>query len=273
MTVTNRHPDLMATLAEGINHLASTEEWRRYLSFQSRFHRYSFGNVLLIAAQCPGATRVAGFSTWRKMGRPVRKGEKAIWILAPMIARGAGSDPGAEPEGRVVRGFKFVPVFDLAQTDGDAIPSACNRLTGDDAAGHYATLLSVAHSLGFAVEDHRFSGSTNGDCSHSGHRIRIEAANAPAQRVKTLAHEITHALLHGHPESRARAELEAESSAYVVCRALGIDSGDYSFGYVTAWAGGRDEALAGIRASGERIQRASATILSAFEPRVAAEAA
>ena len=100
MTVTNRHPDLTATLAEGISHLASTEEWRRYLSFQSRFHRYSFGNVLLIAAQCPGATRVAGFSTWRKMGRPVRKGEKAIWILAPMVYKNADAESGENEAAR-----------------------------------------------------------------------------------------------------------------------------------------------------------------------------
>ena len=120
--------------------------------------------------------------------------------------------------------------------------------------------------MGFSVEDHEFGGSTNGDCTHSEHRIRVEAHNTPAQRVKTLAHEIAHALLHESYDSRALAELEAESMAYVVCQALGIDSSDYSFGYVATWAGGGDEATAGIKASCDRIQKGAAIILGAFEP-------
>ncbi len=271
MTAKNNHPELIEKLAEGISNLTTSEEWQRHLDFQSKFHRYSFNNVLLIAAQCHEATQVAGFNAWRKMNRFVRKGEKAIWILAPMVYKNADAEDGEHE--KVIRGFKFVPVFDVAQTDGEELPTICNRLDGDDPAGHYTTLLGVARSIGFMVEDHEFDGSTNGDCTHSEHRIRVETRNTPAQRVKTLAHEIAHALLHEEFDSRALAELEAESTAYVVCQSLGLDSSDYSFGYVATWAGGGEQAISGIKASCERIQRTAATILRAFEPAAQEEAA
>ncbi len=271
MTTENNHPELIEKLSEGIANLTSSENWQRYLDFQSRFHRYSSNNALLIAAQCHEASQVAGFNAWRKMNRFVRKGEKAIWILAPMVYKNAGVED-REPD-KVIRGFKWVPVFDVAQTDGEELPTICDRLDGDDPAGHYTTLHTVARSIGFSVEDHELDGSTNGDCSHSERRIRVETRNDPAQRVKTLAHEIAHALLHETFDSRALAELEAESTAYVVCQALGIDSGDYSFGYVTTWAGGGEQAIAGIKASCERIRRTAATILRTFEPAAQEEAA
>jgi N-terminal domain of anti-restriction factor ArdC len=185
MTAKNNHPELIEQLTEGISNLTSSEEWQRYLDFQSRFHRYSFGNVLLIAAQCHEATQVAGFNAWRKMNRFVRKGEKAIWILAPMIYKNADAEDG-EPD-RVIRGFKFVPVFDVAQTDGEELPAVCNRLDGDDSEDRYATLLTVARSIGFTVDDHEFDGSTNGDCCHSEHRIRVETRNTKSHpRMSTL---------------------------------------------------------------------------------------
>jgi antirestriction protein ArdC len=257
------HADLIDKLADGVSKLTSSEEWQDYLDFQSRFYRYSPSNVLLIAAQRHDATRVAGFGGWRKLHRWVRKGEKAIWILAPKVFESAESEDG-EDEGRIVRGFRRVPVFDVTQTDGEALPSVCARLEDDDHFGNYAKLVALAESIGFVVEDHAFPGSTNGDCSQSEHRIRVEVSNSPAQRVKTLAHELAHAHLHQSFESRALAEMEAESTAYVVCQALGIDSSSYSFGYVTTWAGGGEDAIAAIKTSCERIQRAAATILQWF---------
>jgi len=271
MTAKNDHPELIEKLTEGISNLTSSEAWQRHLDFQSRFHRYSFGNVLLIAAQCHEATQVAGFNAWRKMNRFVRKGEKALWILAPMVYKNADAEDGENE--KVIRGFKFVPVFDVAQTDGEELPTVCNRLTGGDSENRYATLVSVARSIGFDVQEHEFDGSTNGDCCHSEHRIRVEFRITPAQRVKTLAHEIAHAMLHETFDSRALAELEAESTAYVVTQSLGIDSSDYSFGYVATWAGGGDQAITGIKASCERIQKTASSILRAFEPAPVEEAA
>ena len=265
MTAKNNHPELLEQLTEGIANLTSSDEWQRYLDFQSRFHRYSFGNVLLIAAQCHEATRVAGFNAWRKMNRFVRKGEKAIWILAPMVYKNADAEDGESD--RVIRGFKFVPVFDVAQTDGEELPSVCNRLDGDDPAGHYAQLVDGGRSPSASRSRTTSSAAPRtATAPTSEHRIRVEIRNTPAQRVKTLAHEIAHALLHENFKDRALAELEAESTAYVVCQALGIDTSDYSFGYVATWAGGGDEAIAGIKASCERIQKTAATILRAFEP-------
>ncbi len=263
MSVGGRHAELLGQLAQGVAELTSSERWQDYLRFQSRFHRYSFNNVVLIATQCPEATWVAGFGTWQKMGRFVRRGEKAIWILAPIVARRLA--PQDEDEA-VLRGFRWVPVFDVSQTDGRDLPSVCRRLVGGDPADHYGRLVDVARTIGFAVFDHEFAGSTNGECHHGARLIRVEARNAPAQRVKTLAHELAHALAHEGATSRALAELEAESVAYVVCQALGIDSSDYSFGYLAGWAGGGEDAVAQITASAERIQRCAARILEVFEP-------
>jgi hypothetical protein len=117
-----------------------------------------------------------------------------------------------------------------------------------------------------SVEDAELPGSVNGDCTHELHRIRVEISNSPAQRVKTLAHEIGHALLHEQFDNRALAELEAESTAYVICQALvNLDTSDYSFGYVAGWAGGGEQAIAGIKGSCERIQKAAASVLQSFE--------
>jgi antirestriction protein ArdC len=261
MTTKSTHPDLLAQLEEGIQQLTSSDAWRNYLVFQSRFHRYSFGNVLLIAAQNDQATRVAGFRAWRRHDRFVRKGEKAIWILAPMVATSTHPDKDEE---RVIRGFKYVPVFDISQTEGRDLPSVCTKLAGDDPQDFYGRLLVVAHTIGFRVEDHEFPDATNGDCSASERRIRVEVRNRPAQRVKTIAHELAHALLHDHEDDRALAELEAESTAYIVCQQIGLDTSGYSFGYVSTWAGDGTRAVAGIRKSCDRIQKAATTILGSL---------
>jgi antirestriction protein ArdC len=259
--------DLLEQLAAKVSELTGTAQWRRHLEFQSRFHRYSYGNVLLIAAQFPSATQVAGFHTWRKLHRSVRRGERAIWILAPVLHRDAQAaearpEIGEAVSGRHVVGFRSAAVFDLSQTEGEEPLPVCGRLRGEGPAGVYAGLLRVAAAIGFSVEDHEFEGATNGDCSPVERRIRVEVRNAGAQRVKTLAHELAHALLHQGSDDRSLAELEAESTAYVVCHSLGIDSSEYSLGYLASWAGGGPQAVAGIRASCERIQRTAAAILA-----------
>lgn len=259
----NDRPDLLSQLEEGILRLTSSDAWRDYLDFQSRFHRYSYRNTLLIAAQNREATHVAGFKTWRSLNRFVRRGEKALWILAPMVGKRA--EPDDTDEEPVMRGFKYVPVFDIAQTDGDDPPTVCTSLSGDDPDGLFHHLTQVALSLGFTVDEHDFADTTNGDCSPSLHRIRIERRNTSAQRVKTLAHELGHAWLHDGREDRSLAELEAESTAYVVCQALGMSTGDYSFGYVALWSSGGDEAVARIRTSCSRIQKAASVILESLE--------
>ncbi len=263
MTTKNTRSDLLTQLKDGIARLTSSEAWCDYLAFQSRFHHYSYGNALLIAAQCPAATHVAGFTTWRKLQRSVRKGEKAIWILAPMVGkRSANDDPDAD---QFVRGFKYVAVFDIGQTVGEVPPAVCTKLSGDDPSRFYVRFVEVARCFGFGVADYAFGDTTNGDCNVSEHHIRVEARNSPAQRIKTLVHELAHALLHERVTDRPLAELEAESTAYIVCRAMGMDTGDYSFGYVASWAGGGETAIANIKSSCGRIQKAASIILRSFD--------
>jgi antirestriction protein ArdC len=269
MTETTK-ANILDQLTEGITQLTSSQRWQDWLDMQSKFHHYSFNNTLLILTQRPDATRVAGFNAWRKLDRFVRKGEKGIWILAPMVYKtDAGDEPGDDTTKRVLRGFKPVAVFDLSQTDGQELTEVCIRLTGDEPGDAYTHLRTVAHGLGFTVEEDHLSGGTNGDCNFVERRIRVEARNDERQQVKTLAHELAHAILHepgeGRPDNRALMELEAESVAYVVCQNLGIETSDYSFGYVATWAGGSDEARDGIKASGSRIQKAADQILTAIE--------
>jgi antirestriction protein ArdC len=266
MAETDRRTEALHMLEAGIARLTDSEAWKEWLAVQSRFHRYSFYNTLLILTQRPEASRVAGFHTWRQVGRHVRKGEHGIWILAPMTRRIRDEDgrEDAEPV-RIISGFKPVTVFDVGQTDGEELPEVCTRLDGEDEAGVFARLVEVAGSIGYCVEDVEIPGESNGDCTFELRRIRVEVRNTPAQRVKTLAHEIAHAILHEGFSDRALAELEAESTAYVVCSALGVTSDQYSFGYVAGWAGGGDEAIARIKSSGDRIHQAADAILTKLE--------
>lgn len=261
MAAKGRHAELVNQLTEGIADLTSSDQWRRYLDFQSRFHRYSAGNVLLILSQRPDATRVAGFRAWQAHDRAVRKGERALWILAPMVRHRCTGDQAGEER---IGGFKWVPVFDVSQTEGAELPSVCRPLSGDDDGSAFDRLTEIATLIGFRVEDHRFDGTTNGDCCHRRHRIRIEAVRSARQRVKTLAHELAHAILHETVGDRSVAELEAESTAYVVCQHLGIDTAEYTFGYVATWAGGGAAAIAAIKASCDRIQRAADIIVGSL---------
>lgn len=261
--------NILERLAEGIIQLTSSERWQDWLTMQSRFHSYSFNNTLLILGQKPDASRVAGFNAWRKLDRFVRKGEKGIWILAPMVYKSDSAEEsnGDEPT-KIIRGFKPVAVFDVSQTDGAELPEVCLRLEGEDESDLYKRLSTVATSIGFTVEDADDLGGANGVCMHDEHRILVLSSNSPLQQVKTLAHELGHAILHGpgdgRPDDRGLMELEAESVAFVVCAASEIDSDNYSFGYVATWSGGGEEALADIKASGARIQRAAGQVISAL---------
>jgi antirestriction protein ArdC len=261
---------LTTALHEGIGRLTRSQEWERFLAYQAAFHSYSFGNVVLIASQRPDATRVAGYATWQSFGRWVRRGESAIWILAPVRRRVRASECSLEDEANANRmasvvGFRRVAVFDIAQTDGAEPPEVVRRLTGSAGADAIPALVELARSYGFSVVDARLDRGSNGECDFAGREIRLETTNAPSQRVKTLVHELAHAILHEHETDRALAELEAESVAFVVCRAIGLDTGAYSFGYLASWAGGGEMAIAGIRRSGERIATVARAILGRLE--------
>ena len=256
--------DALDRLRSGIAQLTSSDAWRAWLCVQARFQSYPFSNAILIRCHCPTASRVAGFGTWRRLGRQVLRGQQAIWMLAP-VTRRVQADDDPEQSTRVVAAFRPVPVFDVAQTTGDDLPEICTRLPGDDPLGAYAALVEFASTIGFTVHDHAFGVDKNGDCSHATRCIRVEVSLAPAHRVKTLAHELGHALLHAELTERGLMELEAESVAFVVCEALGIQSDDWAFGYIAGWSGGSDAAVVAIKTAGTRIQQTAERILSALE--------
>jgi hypothetical protein len=265
--------DVIDQLRQGVATLTSTDQWTQWLRVQRRFHIYSWGNSLLVLMQRPDATRVAGYHTWKSVGRQVRKGERGIAILAPIVRRflvECEDEGGTE---RVLVGhptaFCLARVFDIAQTDGEALPEVVSRLIGDDAGSRFAGLVKVASTLGYSVEVSELPGERNGDCTFEMKRIRVREELAPAQSVKTLAHELAHAILHREIDcaglTRPIAELEAESVAFVVCDDLGLDSSAYSFGYIATWAGCGDAADKTIRASAQRISQAAHIILEQLE--------
>jgi hypothetical protein len=263
------YSELLEGLSNGIAELTTSEKWTQYLDVQSRFYRYSPSNVMLIMMQNPYASRIGGYKKWKELGRQVMAKESALRILAPMTYKKDGPEGEQTSE---IRGWKMVPVFDISQTEGPDLPDIVSKLEGQAPEGVFEKLTVFAESIGFRVErPESLESGANGDTTHSEGRIRVVASNSDAQQAKTLAHEIGHALLHD-PESattkdltRGLKELEAESAAYVICTALGMDTSDYSFGYVAGWAGGGPEAIAGVKESAGRIQKASTAVLKTFE--------
>lgn len=264
------YSELLEGLSVGIANLTTSEKWTQYLDVQSKFYRYSPNNVMLILLQNPYATRVAGYNAWKALDRQVMAKESALRILAPM--RYKREDPPEGEDAREIRGFKLVPVFDISQTEGPDLPDVVSKLEGLAPEGVFVKLTEFAHGIGFRVErPESLESGANGDTTHSEGRIRVVSSNSEAQQAKTLAHEIAHALLHDpgveatKDLERGLKELEAESAAYVICTALGMETSDYSFGYVASWAGGAPEALQGIKTSTGRIQRAATAVLKTLE--------
>jgi hypothetical protein len=260
-----KNTDAFELLEQGIKNLANQDNWLNHLKTQAVFHSYSFNNTCLIINQCPEASSVAGFHAWKKLNRTVKKGEKGIRILAPMVHKEA-EDPEA-----VRVSFRSVAVFDVSQTEGEPLPSPVNRLEGDDN-GVLDALKGFAISKGFNVVEEDL-GETNGSCSYrSPTTITLNPNRSLLQQAKTLAHELGHALLHcgenytGH-DSKSVMELEAESVAFVVLQHFGADAGEYSCGYISHWvATGADlePVITQLKASGIRIQKATNEIINSI---------
>ena len=224
------------TLTEGVAALASGGQWAAMLAAARHFHRYSLSNLLLIYLTRPGATWVAGFHAWKRVGRSVRKGERGIPILAPCTYRTDTADhdgdrddePPQDGQPRcVLRGFKVVYVFDISQTDGEPIPDVAPvLLEGEDPGRLYDALALQVTAQGYTLHRAALPGESNGQTDYDARTVTVRADCSAAQACKTLAHELGHVLLHGLDditgERRERAEVEAESIAFVVC----IDAGD-----------------------------------------------
>jgi antirestriction protein ArdC len=255
-------------LTAAVESIASGEDWQRMLRTAAKFHRYSFQNQLLISFQNSDATLVAGFNKWKSLGRCVKKGEKGIAIFAPCSYRTKiEDDNGEEKSFQQLRGFRVVHVFDILQTQGDPMEDLDairpKLLDGDAPEGIWDALVTQADAAGFeVVRDQRRN--ENGYCDFVDKKIAVRPDVAPAQAVKTLVHELGHALLHGDEVGRSREvqEVEVESVAYIVCDALGLDTSDYSFRYVAAWSDGD---VAKLKETGKRVVDCARAILDVTE--------
>jgi len=214
-----------------------------------RFHRYSANNVLLITLQRPDASLVAGYGTWKSVDRHVRRGERGIAILAPVISK-VTDDRGDDEEQaplRTLRGFRVVHVFDVSQTEGKPLPDTGPQLlAGGSPHGLWDAMAAQVHAAGFTL-DRGHCGPANGYTDHLHRHVRVREDVSAAQASKTLAHELAHVLLHGPDEPlrpREVAEVEAESVAYVVAAAAGLPTENYSVPYVAGWSAGDTDVLA-----------------------------
>ena len=283
-------------LEQGITELFDSERYREYLRVMSKFHNYSFNNTLLIAMQKPDASLVAGFSAWKNnFGRNVIKGQKGIKIIAPSPYKvkqemkkidphtqqpiiGQDGKPVTEEKEITIPAYKVVSVFDVSQTEGRELPDiAVNELTGDvERYRDFFAALEKTSPVPIGFE--QIPGSSHGYYHLEDKRIAIDEGMSEIQTLKTAIHEIAHAKLHdidlNAPENeqqpridRRTREVEAESVAYTVCQHYGLDTSDYSFGYVAGWSSGRE--LSELKSSLETIRSAAAEIINSIDETLA----
>jgi hypothetical protein len=244
-----------------------SEALSAYLIAMGRFHNYSFGNILEIARQKPDATRVAGLYAWNKFGRKVKKGERGIRILAPVIGIKRKNDAEAEKDIRtqnqaVLVGFRSAYVFDVSQTEGKELPELSERVTGN--VGEYRErLVEFILAQGIKLEFKESIAPALG-MSYGG-RIAIFPGQSPAEEFSTLVHEVSHELLHKAERriltTKTVRETEAEAIAFVVGKTIGLNTGRASADYIQLYAGNAEL----LTESLEVIQKTSAVILSALE--------
>ena len=288
-----RMKEITDRLETGIQELFESERYKAYLTTMSKFHSYSFNNTLLIAMQ--GGQLVAGYNKWRDdFHRNVKKGEKAIKILAPAPFKAKKEVQKLDAQGRPVMGkdgkpvtevqeiqvpaFKIVSVFDVSQTEGEPLPSiGVEELTGSvEHYGEFFKALEQTSPVPIGFED--IPGGSHGYYHLTEKRIAIQEGMSELQTLKTAIHEIAHSKLHAidpeapaieqadRPDSRTR-EVQAESVAYAVCQHYGLDTSDYSFGYVAGWSSGKD--LKELKASLETIRATAHELITTIDGHLA----
>lgn len=246
-----------------------SQSLQRYLDAMSRFHSYSWNNCLLIAIQMPDSTHVAGFRRWLKKGRHVRKGEKGIGIMAPLVYRTRNNNHednhrssavGDDKTDRSIHGFKIVHVFDISQTEGEDLPELAS-INGDPGVLLHS-LEELIRSSGINLKDEVFTNGTKG-VSRQG-EIAIAEGLPPAERFAILAHELSHEWMHDQQQRKALPttvrETEAEAVAYVVCRSFGLDCSTRSSDYIQLYQGNE----ATLTASLERIQKSATRMIESL---------
>lgn len=245
------YKEAVKRIEAGVDEMFTSGRFTEYLDVMSRFHSYSYRNMLLIKHQFPEASRVAGYRTWQEIGRQVKSGTHGINILVPSVktvdvSTGKMDENGNEIiEKQPLTRFVVVTVFDVSQTEGKELPEIARELTGD--VPYFANIMNALQGM----TDYRitiesgdvFAENPNakGLCDYSIRTIFIRDGMSQAQTLKTAVHELFHSRNHNTAvstdvKSREMKEIEAEAAAYVVCSHFGLDTGDYSFGYVASWA-------------------------------------
>lgn len=288
-TTDERVAELTERLENGVKELYASDSYAQYITAMAKFHHYSFGNALLILFQYPSASNVAGYNTWKQLGRQVKKGEKGIMILAPCNFRASLEREKIDPlTGQTLYGpdgnpltekvkispnrFKIAHVFDLSQTEGRELPQiGVSELTGDveDYTGIYDRLVGISP---LPVVQENFQRTAKGYTSFTENRVVVKPGMSQVQTIKTLVHEIAHAKRHRPndilevptPAERRQREVEAESIAYVVCQHFGIDTSDYSLAYIAGWSKGKE--LTELKASLNVIHSTAGEIIDAISP-------
>ena len=289
--------EITERLEQGVKDIFTSEMYTTYLRTMAKFHNYSFNNTLLIAMQRPDATLVAGFNAWKnKFNRYVKKGEKGIQIIAPapikeveerekidkdtgLAVLNENGEPEIERVEYVVPRFRVTTVFDVSQTDGEPIPSLeVNELTAS--VKDYALLTAAIEQVSpVPMRFDEIEGEAKGYYSDIDKEICIQVGMGESQTIKTMIHEVAHAMLHnsdlmkqrGEEKDRLTKETEAESIAFTVCSALGIDTSDYSFPYVASWASGKE--MKELKDSMDTIRLTAADFLEKLEAAVAERSA
>jgi antirestriction protein ArdC len=246
---------LLAALQSG-----HSEALTAYLKAIGRFHRYSLHNVLLIALQKPNASYVAGFRRWNELGRFVKKAEKGIMILAPMVRRKAQNSDDDDRESSRIAGFRAAYVFDISQTDGKELPQI--GLVEGDPCAYSDRLRRFAAEQGISIEYSENIAPARG--TSYGGRVVILPSQSAAEEFSTLAHELAHELLH-RGDRRASTnkqirETEAEATAFVVCQAIGLETGSAAADYIQIWNGDKET----LTASLTYIRKAASQMLAAL---------
>ena len=288
-TEKQRVQELTDKLEQGLQDLFNSDSYCNYLSTMSKFHNYSFNNTLLIAMQKPDATLVAGYKAWQKnFERHVNKGEKAIRILAPApykikeerdkidpvtqeLLLDKDGNPQKEEVEITIPAFRAVSVFDLSQTDGKPIPELTAKELLSDVEGYQDMIRAVEAISPVPIELEEIAGDSKGYYDREAKRIAVQENMSESQTLKTMIHEVAHSKLHSKEveqdeqmrKDRNTKEVEAESIAYTVCQHFGVDTSDYSFGYIAGWSSGRDTKE--LRASMDTIRRTASELITGIE--------
>ncbi|MBR3314248.1 MAG: hypothetical protein IKG18_08935 [Atopobiaceae bacterium] len=240
-------------LGDWIRSVWDSEAWRRWLTTLAKFHDYSLNNSVLIAMQMPEATRVASYRSWqRDFGRHVKRGERGIEVLVPMVVKSklgndeqATQDDEENAERKRLLGFKVGHVFDVSQTEGEPLPEIASQVSAD--VNDFDSLMGAIEAVSsypIEVVD-GLAPETNGLFSRRMGYIAVRKGMPEGQTVKTALHELAHSVMHDanaeELPDRSMREVQAESVAYAVSASLGLDTSGYSFGYVASWAVGKTD--------------------------------